>query len=240
MLDAFKSLNLASIASNGMLLIGHASFLLTFLSYSQKSLIRLRMVAVASLVFGLVYNSWIDVNMPPGQDIHLVVFWLTVFLIQNVYLLVQQIKEGLEVPLSADQRDLLTIAFPAMHSRDWVKMVEAATKREFRQGDEILALGAPTSALQVICSGVAQEVRNGVSKQCQKGVLWGELTYVMGADYYNSSPVSIVVSSDRLTLLEWPYETLRKMGLANERFNAALQNGFVHSAGLKHGLLAST
>lgn len=64
------------------------------------------------------------------------------------------------------------------------------------------------------------------------------VTYVMGDDYYNSSPVDIIVTSERLTLMEWPYEVLRSMA-KNQRFNAALQNGFVHSAGLKHGLLAS-
>ena len=240
MIDHIKSIGWTELTSYGVLLIGHASFLLTYLSYSQKSLIRLRMVAVVSLLLGLVYNTWINSNMPEGQDIHLVVFYLAVFLLQNIYVLSREIHHAMEVTLPTEQRELLVSAFPSMHSRDWVKLVACAKKREFRAGDEILALGAATTALQLIASGVAQEHRKGVVKECRKGVLWGELTFVLGLHYFNASPVSIVARSDRVTVLEWPYETLRKLSAENQRFNAALQNGFVHSAGMKHGLLSDS
>jgi hypothetical protein len=219
-------------------ILGHLSFALTFLSFTQTSLIRLRVIAVASQVLGLIYNGWVNYNMPAGQDIHLVVFWLSMFFILNVYMLVREISTTLEVPLSVEDRELLVKSFPAIHSRDWAYLMKMGTKKTFQKDAVLLTVGSPTTCLQLIVKGRAVELRNGVRKECGSGTLWGELTYVMGDDYYNTSPVDIIVTSESLTLMEWPYGVLRTMA-KSQRFNAALQNGFVHSAGLKHGLLAT-
>lgn len=217
--------------------LGHLSFALTFLSYTQDNLIRLRMIAVASQVLGLIYNLWVNYSMPEGQDIRLVIFWLSMFLVLNVYMLIREITVTLEVSLPVDERELLIKSFPAIHSRDWVQLIKLANKKNFNKDDVLLKVGSSTESLQLIVKGKAVEVRNSVVKECGSGTLWGELTYVMGEDYYNSSPVDIIVTSESLTLMEWPYEVLRSLA-KNPRFNAALQNGFMHSAGLKHGLLA--
>ena len=220
-------------------IIGHLSFALTFLSYTQKSLIRLRSIAVASQILGLVYNGWINYNMPEGQDINLVVFWLSTFLVLNVYMLQREIASTLEVSLPAEERELLVKSFPAIHSRDWVELMSKGNRKTFPRDAVLLSAGSPTDSLQMIVKGRAVEVRSGATKECGSGTLWGELTYVMGNDYYNESPVDIIVTSESLSLIEWPYETLRSLS-KNQRLNAALQNGFVHSAGLKHGLLGKS
>lgn len=224
--------------SHAMTVIGHISFVLTFLSFAQKSLIRLRIIAVISQMFGLVYNGWINYHMPPGSDINLVVFWLAMFLVLNVVLLVKEISTTLEVSLPPETRELLVTSFPSIHSRDWITLMSIGKKIQYRKGDKVLSVGDATTSLQMIVEGTAEEDRKGVRKACKRGVLWGELTYVMGPDYYNSSPVDIYVTSEALTIIDWSYDELKKLADKNPRFNAALQNGFVHSAGLKHGLLA--
>jgi hypothetical protein len=55
-------------------LIGNASFAATFLSYAQSDIIRLRLIAIASLCMGLVYNTYVHLQMPEGQGIALVIF----------------------------------------------------------------------------------------------------------------------------------------------------------------------
>jgi len=217
--------------------IGHLSFGLTFLSYAQKDIIRLRMIAVCSLAFGLIYNGWINASMEGDENIWLVIGWLGIFFIQNAYLLFREIRDGLELPLTGKLRDLLVATFPRMHSRDWDLLYKKANTRTFSRGAVILNVGDKTSSLQVIVSGSAEELRDGKKRTCQSGTMWGELTYVMGLDYFNASPVKITCNSDVLVVLEWDYKFLNDICNKNFRLSAALQHGFVHSAGIKHGLL---
>ncbi len=217
--------------------IGHISFGLTFLSYAQSDIIRLRMIAIASLSCGLLYNGWIQSRMTGEDDIWLVVFWLAVFLAQNIFLLVNEIRSELEVRLPTQSKILLSNVFPDMHSRDWLSLVALATVKQHAKGEIILDIGQPTNSLSMIVSGQAQEVRGCDQRLCEKGTLWGELTFVLGENSFNASPVKISVISETMTTYSWPYETLRKHLKKNHRLNAALQHGFVCSAGLKHGLL---
>lgn len=217
--------------------IGHISFALTFLSYAQRDIIRLRMIAVASLICGLAYNGWVQSRLTGDEDIWLVLFWLGIFLLQNIILLVREIRAGLEMTLPAESRSLMVSTFPMMHSRDWQALVGMAQVQTFSRGSHILKVGEATSSLQLIVSGFAKENRNGVDRLCAKGTLWGELTYVMGDDHFNASPVTIAAESETLIVYSWPYDILREMAAKNIRLNAALQHGFVYSAGLKHGLL---
>lgn len=216
--------------------LGHLSFALTFLSYAQKSLIRLRTIAVVSLTFGLVYNTYINIKMPPGEDIRLVLGWLALFLTQNVYLLVKEIKDTLEVPLGAESKLLLACTFPKMHSKDWETLLQAAKKVEAKAGEQLLKVGEPTRTLRLTYEGWAEEIREGVRRDCQVGTLWGELTFVLGEDCFNASSVDIVAKTD-LKIYEWDYAVLRDLCNKNTRLNVALQHGFIYSAGLKHGLL---
>lgn len=220
-----------------MTIIGHASFVLTFLAFAQKSLIKLRIIAIGSQALGIVYNTWINYNMPDGSDIRLVIFWLTMFFILNVYLLIKEISSSLEIKLTSEDKELLVSSFPIAHSRDWLNFKAAGKTTKFRFGDKMLAVGDATSELSLIVSGQAEEIRDGARKGISRGSMWGELTYVMGEGYFNKSPVDIVVTSAELTLMTWAYKDLAKLSQDNLRFTAALQNGFVHSAGLKHGLL---
>lgn len=217
--------------------IGHISFALTFLSYAQRDIIKLRMIAVFSLLCGLVYNGWVQSRMTGEGDIWLVIFWLSVFLVQNTYLLVREIRGGLEVTLPADSRALLVNAFPSMHSRDWKALIDAADVQTYSKGSVVLDVGQATSSLKLIVSGFAKEHRGTASRICEKGTLWGELTFVMGSDQFNASPVQITAESDTLVVYAWDYATLEKLVGKNLRMAAALQHGFVCSAGIKHGLL---
>ena len=216
--------------------IGHLSFGLTFLSYAQKSILKLRMIAVVSLSFGLAYNTYINVNMPPGDDIRLVIGWLSLFLLQNIYLLVKEIKDNLERPLDPESKLLLACTFPKMHSKDWQSLVRIATVIEAKKGDSLLTTGDPTHSLRLTVEGMAEEVREGVRRECPVGTLWGELTYVLGNNCFNSSPVDIIAKSN-MKIYSWEYPELIDLCKKNSRLDAALQHGFIYSAGMKHGLL---
>ena len=227
---------LDAILSVGMPIFGHLSFLLTFAAYAQNNLIKLRMIAVVSLTLGLAYNGWINAHMPAGDDIWLVIGWMVVFLLQNGYLLFKEIRDTLEVSLPFESRELMVASFPTMHSQDWKTLSGLAKVVQFNKGDVLLNKGNPTSSIRLIVQGVAEELRDEDLRNCPKGTIWGELTYVMGCDTFNASPVTIT-AKEKLKLFEWDYAVLRKLCSKNLRLSAALNHGFVHSAGIKHGLL---
>jgi hypothetical protein len=83
-------------------LIGNTSFAATFLSYAQSDIIRLRLIAIASLCMGLVYNTYVHLQMPEGQGIALVIFWLSVFLVQNMAKAVREVSQSIEASLDPE------------------------------------------------------------------------------------------------------------------------------------------
>lgn len=216
--------------------IGHLSFFVTFLSWAQDSLIKVRMIALGGILLGLIYNGWTHWQMPAGQGLGLVLMWLGIFLIQNVWKLASEIRENMEVKLPMASKELLIRTFPTMHSVDWKAFTAAAKITHYRQGATILAKGDACYDLSLVASGKVSEDRNGLTRLCETGTMFGELTYVMGQENFNASPVDIKAETQTVTVYTWPYETVKKFAAA-ARFNAALQHGFVLSAGLKHGLL---
>ena len=217
--------------------LGHLSFLITFLSYAQRDIIKLRLLAVASLSIGLVYNSWVHINMPPGQDLWPVIIWLSLFLAQNIYLAVRSIRDQIEVRLSPHSRKLLAHAMPFMHSKDWDRLQRMATVELHRRGDVLLNIGDSTSRVFLLASGeveVTRQDRDGPLRR-GPGELWGEITYIMGERDYDHSPSRMTVCSDTAEVWSWSYEQIGQFCL-DERSRAALYAAFVRAAGLKHGL----
>ena len=220
-------------------IIGNASFAATFVSYAQSDIIRLRLIAIASLCMGLIYNTYVHMNMPEGQGIALVIFWLSVFLVQNLYKAIREVSQSIEAPLEAESRQLLAASFPLMHSKDWRQLLQFAKSREAQQDDVLLKAGESTKTLMLLANGTAVETRiDGLPSLIrQQGTFWGELTWSLGRDRYNQSPCSIHVTSSKGLILEWSYEDLDLLIKTNPRMLAAIRDGFLRSACFKHGLL---
>ena len=176
-------------------LIGNASFAATFLSYAQSDIIRLRLIAIASLCMGLVYNTYVHLQMPEGQGIALVIFWLSVFLVQNMAKAVREVSQSIEASLDPESRQLLAASFPAMHSKDWLQLMQAAHRREAQKQEVLLDAGASTTTLMLLASGSAVETRiDGLPPLVRRpGTFWGELTWSLGRERYNKSPCAVTV-----------------------------------------------
>lgn len=220
-------------------LLGHLSFAINFLAYAQKSIIRLRLVAIMSLSVGLVYNGYVHINMPEGQGLWPVLIWLSIFLIQNTFCAIMEVKGSIEVSLSTREKILIAKAFPAMHSRDWLSILAISEKMVCMKGETILHLGDKTDALYVVCSGQVTESRPDMDRQIinNVGAMWGEITYSVGESDYNHSPCDIVAHSDEVEVLKFNYEKLRALEEKNQRLKAALRDGFFRSVSFKHGVL---
>jgi hypothetical protein len=98
--------------------IGTLSFALSALAYLMTDILKLRMLAIAAGVTGLLYNALL-----PSGPLWLVLFWLSLFFVINCANLARAIVAQMEVSLSADQKALLAETFPSMHSRDWMQLL---------------------------------------------------------------------------------------------------------------------
>ena len=56
--------------ADGFTLLGHLSFAITFLSYAQRNIVKLRLLAIASLAIGLVYNGWVHLRVNHSHQAH--------------------------------------------------------------------------------------------------------------------------------------------------------------------------
>lgn len=236
---AGASIFITSPSLNLFELLGHASFIATFAAYSQNDLIKLRIIAIVSLLCGLIYNAHVHFSMPEGQGIALVLFWLAVFLLQNLYKAYAEIANSIESPIPASQRLLVSTAFPEMHSKDWCRLSSIATVRRLKKGDVLIEAGGSTAAVMILASGRVEECRTDGLPPLKRsiGTVWGELTWTLGRSSFNTSPCQVVVVSDEAEVWEWSYVSLDKICSNNQRLLAALRNGFLRSACFKHGLL---
>lgn len=220
-------------------IVGNASFAATFLSFAQSDILKLRLLAIASLIMGLIYNTNIHLNMPQGQGIALVLFWLALFLTQNLYMAGRELAQSIEVPMAPDERLLASTAFPTMHSRDWQILASACTKRTLPFGASLLCAGGQTDSIMLLAYGQADEVRSDGLPTLERhaGTFWGELTWTLGKGAFNQSPCEVMVTSPSAEIWEWSYERLNRLTARNPRMLAALRDGFLRSACFKHGLL---
>lgn len=217
--------------------LGHLSFLLTFLSFFQSDLIKLRLWAISAGIIGLIYNGWVHWHMPDGSGIWPVLIWMTIFMCQNITLAVLQIREAIEVRLHPASRNLMCASFATMHSRDWSRLAAARVERRLKPGEALLKAGDSTDCLMLLASGRLEERRlDGRTYLRIPGTIFGELTYMLGPEEYNSSPCTITAIDDDTVVYCWEYRTLKALA-RTLRFKQALEDGFIRSAGLKHGLL---
>lgn len=215
-------------------LVGHLSFALTAAAYLMTDIVKLRAIALISLAAGLVYNATLA-----SGPLWLVIFWLSVFLCINVYRISKEVVDRLEISLPSHERALMVDTFPKMHSRDWRALMKIANRKVYQKGEVLLGLGDSTSAVCLLAGGQALETRvDGRATRRTPGAMWGELSFVT-EDQFDGSPCTIVVSGSQAVVLEFPYEALHGLTAQNLRLRSALMEGFVRTAGLKHGLLAN-
>jgi len=215
---------------------GHASFGLSAIAWTMRDIVTLRLFALASLLLGLIYNA----TLPTGP-LWLVLFWLCVFLCINIFRVGREIVERVEVRLPADTKAIAAETFPLMHTRDFARLAACAERTEHVAGDVLLDVGESTEHVSLLVRGRTAELRADRPEPIRRGagVLWGELTFVIGAAQFDASPCRIVVQSSQAIVWRWHYETLRQLIDGNDRLHAALSDAFVRSAGFKHGLLAT-
>lgn len=213
---------------------GHAGFAISAIAYAMRKIVWLRAFALISLGLSLYYNLTLE-----GGVLWLVVFWLTVFIVINLVQITLDIIENIEAPVPPEMKRVLASAFPKMHSRDWIRFVKAGRVTDHRRGEMLLDIGDQTEELAILINGGTIESRQGSSSVTREaGIFWGELTFFLGQDEFRrGSPVRIEAGPLGATVLRVSYSKIQALAARNERFRAALAEGVVRSAGIKHSVI---
>ena len=214
-------------------LLGHLSFALQAASYLMQRLLWLRLLAIASLIIGIGYNSWLAISTP---ELWTVVGWLAVFLLINVVTSIRMVWENSEVQLTEPERDLASRAFPLMRSRDYRSLMEAATIVAPNPGSLLVREGDSMSAVYLVVKGrLIEKSADGAVSFTGRGQMIGEASFVTH-EQYGGSPTNISVDSGT-ELASWSYEEINCLTEKRKDLARALLDGFVRGLVKKRNVL---
>ena len=218
-------------------LLGHLSFAATSLAYAQRSLARLRLIASLGLALGLLYNGYVHLHMPEGQNMFPSLFWLSVFLVQNISKSIREAMPAKHLALPANEEALRRATFPSMSAHDWAAFAALAEKSTLNAGESLLLAGEPLSSLQVLASGDVSERMSGQAVRRTRGSLWGALPWAIGADAVSSAQRAVTATMSGTEVWSWPYAVLDQLAGQNASLANALKDGILRSACRDQGLL---
>jgi Cyclic nucleotide-binding domain len=156
-------------------LAGHVSYALIAISYYATSIYWLRMMAVAGLMFEILYFSLSGGAMYTGMA------WGVVFILINVYQVQRLIRERMNLRRMCNVALLRQGAFAGLDNAQLSRLVTAGSWRSFKPGTRLTRQGKPVAELVLLCAGSAWvEVDGKTVAQLHAGTFCGEMAFISG------------------------------------------------------------
>ena len=224
--------------SNFMDFIGHFGYFLSALSFLMRDILLLRVLAIFSLGFAILYNLVLALGVtgPKVESLWVVVYWLSVFFLINVIQTIFLLYKNSEILLSEEEKLLLAKSFPSMRTRDFKFLIKHAEIKEISKGVILLDRGGISTSLYLIIEGVFDVVSpNGIIKHIKRGDFIGEAGFAL-KDQYNGSNYKIISQGGKVYV--WNYEKLKKVLLKDDGvLGKAIFDGFLRGLIKKQELL---
>ena len=112
--------------------IGHASFLITALSFALRDMMALRIFAIVSGLIGIAYNYLI-----PAGPLWLVIFWLAVFITINAVRIVGIILERRTIEFTEEEAELRETVFSNFSPVEFKKLIRIGEWQNFETGETL-------------------------------------------------------------------------------------------------------
>lgn len=206
-------------------LAGHASFILSAISFTLRDILLLRALAVVSGLVGIVYNYKV-----PGGPLWLVLFWLSVFLVINLVQIAWLRLEQRKIALSDAEITLLETTFRGFTPLELSRLMAIAAWRDAPVGHRFAEQGATLDQLQLLFTGEVVVQRDGeeIDRGCD-GMLIGEMAFL------NAVPASAtVIATSPCRYVSWPHDRLRRLLNTQPTLQGRMQQAF--TADLIHKL----
>jgi len=123
--------------------VGHVSFALGAVSYWVRDEIWLRSLLILSFATGLIYNA-----LPPVGPLWLVLFWLAVYVVINVFRISTKLAETRNVKLNEEEAELRETVFPEFTPVEFAKLMRIGTWKNVAVGTTLTIVVGGVKALR--------------------------------------------------------------------------------------------
>ena len=197
--------------------VGHISFALGAVSYWVRDEIWLRSLLILSFATGLIYNA-----MPPVGPLWLVLFWLAVYVVINVFRISTKLAETRSVKFNEEEAELRETVFPEFTPVEFAKLMRIGAWKSVAAGATLTTQGEAVSEVSVVQSGhLAVEVDGHHVHTMKDGEIVGEMSFIGG------NPASATVRTLTPTrYVAWLQPALRALLARNPAMSSAMRSVF--------------
>ena len=197
--------------------VGHVSFALGAVSYWVRDEIWLRSLLILSFATGLIYNA-----MPPVGPLWLVLFWLAVYVVINVFRISTKLAETRKVKLNDEEAELRDTVFPEFTPVEFAKLMRIGTWKNAPVGAALTVQGQPVSEVSVIQSGhLAVEIDGKSVHTLKDGEIVGEMSFIGG-----QAASATVRTTTPTRYMAWQRPALRALLARNPAMSSAMRSVF--------------
>ncbi len=198
-------------------ILGHVAFGLTAVSFFYRDMLVLRALAIASGLIGIIYNYVIPVG-----PLWIPIFWVSVFVLINVYRLVGIYLERQGVNFSEEERELHQTMFQSFSAVEFMKMMRIGVWHSAPEGHEFIHQGDELDELTLIYNGeVAIDINGNEVGHARDGTLVGEISFIKGGPATAS-----VTACGPIRYLVWPKVELQSLLRRNPSMDISMKTVF--------------
>ena len=197
--------------------IGHASFLITALSFALRDMMALRIFAIVSGLIGIAYNYLI-----PAGPLWLVIFWLAVFITINAVRIVGIILERRTIEFTEEEAELRETVFSNFSPVEFKKLIRIGEWQNVETGETLAEQGSVIGDLKLLYNGEVKVERDGAEiGRARDGAMIGEISFIQGG------PATATVQATKpCRYVSWPGDELRRLLTRNPSMDIAMKHVF--------------
>ena len=189
-----------------IIIIGNISFAVTAFSYLMKDIVLLRVIAILSCFLGVIYNFF-----AAQEPLWLVIFWLSIFMIINLYQIINILKGTRKVNFSDKELEIRNNFFSQLSLEQFKKILELSSCQTFPEKACIITKNQPVPELKFILSGAVNvRDKNTILASLKAGSFIGEVSFTSG-----SRATADVIAAEETNVISWDQSSLRKLLISN-------------------------
>ncbi len=197
--------------------MGHASFLLTGVSFYVRDMLLLRALAIISGLVGIMYNYLIPVG-----PLWLSIFWLSVFISINAVRIVGIVLDRRSINFNEEEAELLGTVFKNFSPVEFMKLMRIGEWRDAEIGEPLAKQGDLIGGLKLLYNGEVIVERDGAEvTRARDGAMIGEISFIQGGP-----ATATVVAATPCRYVSWSGEELRKLLHRNPSMDMAMKHVF--------------